>query len=128
MPLRPPPWGRHASIEDGMKSINAWAKQEGYAIVRHRNKMDKRTPPQVRKVLVHCDCAGVYTPANRKKKTRSKKCDCPMKACFTRDLQLGDWFFEVEVSGHNHHPFDPDEGTPAVHRDLDEDTIRTIYN
>ncbi|KAF2802291.1 uncharacterized protein BDZ99DRAFT_469047, partial [Mytilinidion resinicola] len=25
----------------------------------------------------------------------------------------GDWFFEVNVSIHNHEPYDPEDGTPA---------------
>ncbi|KAF2802481.1 uncharacterized protein BDZ99DRAFT_468930 [Mytilinidion resinicola] len=91
--------------------------------------MDKRTPPQVRKVLVQCDYAGTYTSASRKRNTHTKKSNYLMKGAFTRDLQVGDWFFEVNVSIHNHEPYDPEDGTPAVHRDgMDEATVQTIQN
>ncbi|KAF4126869.1 hypothetical protein GMORB2_0606 [Geosmithia morbida] len=74
----PPEGGSYPTLEAVQKAVLRYCTSVGYAIVIGRSK---KTLPGLKKVLFVCDRAGKppnrVSPEFRKRKTSSRKCDCP---------------------------------------------------
>lgn len=122
MSLLPPSSDAFSSPERCLEAIQAWAKQQGYAVNLCRTKKDKGQA-SVRKYYYKCNMGGRYnntTPneAHQQCTRASRKTECPWSALCTLDRMSGLWAFEIRVDGtgvcldqHNHAPSD----VPTVH-------------
>ncbi|KAH8166584.1 hypothetical protein CIB48_g1682 [Xylaria polymorpha] len=74
----PPEGGSYASLEAIHRYVLEYCTSVGYAVVIGRSK---KTVPGLKKVLFVCDRAGKppsrVSPEQRKRKTSSRKCNCP---------------------------------------------------
>jgi hypothetical protein len=125
--LQPPPEGIFRTFEDLLSSVQRWAKDHGYGIVKLRASNYRDGKP-TRYDLV-CDRGGVKYNSTAKKRTPStRKVDCPWRAKAVCEVQLGhQWRFAVQEPRHNHDPRPPSaaagqENTPIAQ------TIRSFTN
>ena len=80
MPLTAPPEDIYPDVDTAFASVQAHAKEQGYAFRRHMTKAKRR--------VFACDRAGRYDPrgkdsntheSKQRGKTGTKKCNCLMR-------------------------------------------------
>jgi hypothetical protein len=124
----PPEGGSYATLEAVQKAVLRYCTSVGYAIVIGRSK---KTVPGLKKVLFVCDRAGKppnrVSPEFRKRKTSSRKCDCPFG--FFAIEQRTQWTIRYRPdSAHLQHNHGPSEG-PSHHpaaRKLDSKMVAAV--
>ena len=110
----PPEGGSYTCLEELQKWALNYCTSVGYAIVIGRSK---KTVSGLRKVLFVCDRAGKppnrVTPESRKRKTSSRKCECPFG--FFGIEQRTQWTIRYRPNPqhllHNHGPSE----NPSIH-------------
>src|SRR5688572_2343887 len=114
MPLSAPQ-GRlsgYSSFEELLKDVNHQAKAEGFAIVKERTHLYKKTKLPRRYDLV-CDRGGLCraSTSTGERQSTSRKTGCEWEARAVRRVQNlplgvlpGRWLFEIHVDRHNHEP------------------------
>ncbi|KAB5557883.1 hypothetical protein GE09DRAFT_92069 [Coniochaeta sp. 2T2.1] len=120
----------YESFEDLLKTVQAAAKDQGFAIVKLRAS-NYRNNKATRYDLV-CDRGGVkYNSTAKKRNPSTRKIDCPWKAKAVCEVQLNNqWRFSVQEANHNHEPRvavpapgqGGDSGTPV------NQSLRSIIN
>jgi hypothetical protein len=124
----PPEGGSYPTLEAVHKSVLQYCTSVGYAIVIGRSK---KTVPGLKKVLFVCDRAGKppsrVSPEARKRKTSSRKCDCPFG--FFAIEQRTQWTIRYRPDPqhlrHNHGPSDSPLQHPAA-RKLDSKMVAAV--
>lgn len=124
----PPEGGSYPTLEAVQKSVLRYCTSVGYAIVIGRSK---KTVPGLKKVLFVCDRAGKppsrVSPEFRKRKTSSRKCDCPFG--FFAIEQRTQWTIRYRPDPnhlhHNHGPSDSPSHHPAA-RKLDSKMVAAV--
>lgn len=125
--LLPPPEGIFRTFEDLLSSVQRWAKDHGYGIVKLRASNYRDGKP-TRYDLV-CDRGGVKYNSTAKKRTPStRKVDCPWRAKAVCEVQLGhQWRFAVQEPRHNHDARPP-SATPGQENTPIAQSIRSFTN
>lgn len=125
--LLPPPEGIFRTFEDLLSSVQRWAKDHGYGIVKLRASNYRDGKP-TRYDLV-CDRGGVKYNSTAKKRTPStRKVDCPWRAKAVCEVQLGhQWRFAVQESRHNHDAR-PASAAPGQENTPIAQTLRSFTN
>jgi hypothetical protein len=126
----PPEGGSYPTLEAVHKSVLQYCMSVGYAIVIGRSK---KTVPGLKKVLFVCDRAGKpparVQPEQRKRKTTSRKCDCPFG--FFAIEQRTQWTIRYRPDPqhlqHNHGPSESPLHHPAA-RKLDSKMVAAVKN
>lgn len=125
--LLPPPEGIYRSFEDLLTTVQQFAKEQGYGVVKLRASNYRDGKP-TRYDLV-CDRGGVkYSSTAKKRNPSTRKVDCPWRAKAVCEVQLSNqWRFAVQEQRHNHEPRLPavppgQENTPLAQ------TMRTLMN
>jgi hypothetical protein len=124
----PPEGGSFPTLEAIHKHVLAYCTSVGYAVVIGRSK---KTVPGLKKVLFVCDRAGKppsrVSPEMRKRKTTSRKCDCPFG--FFAIEQRTQWTVRYRPSEahlkHNHGPSESPLLHPAA-RKLDSKMVAAV--
>jgi molybdopterin converting factor small subunit len=124
----PPEGGSYPTLEAVQKAVLRYCMSVGYAIVIGRSK---KTVPGLKKVLFVCDRAGKppsrVSPEFRKRKTSSRKCDCPFG--FFAIEQRTQWTIRYRPDPnhlrHNHGPSDSPTHHPAA-RKLDSKMVAAV--
>lgn len=124
----PPEGGSYPTLEAVQKAVLRYCTSVGYAIVIGRSK---KTVPGLKKVLFVCDRAGKppsrVSPESRKRKTSSRKCDCPFG--FFAIEQRTQWTIRYRPDPahlqHNHGPSDSPSNHPAA-RKLDSKMVAAV--
>ena len=124
----PPEGGSYPTLEAVQKSVLRYCTSVGYAIVIGRSK---KTVPGLKKVLFVCDRAGKppsrVSPEFRKRKTSSRKCDCPFG--FFAIEQRTQWTIRYRPDPahlqHNHGPSESPSHHPAA-RKLDSKMVAAV--
>jgi hypothetical protein len=124
----PPEGGSYATLEAVQKAVLRYCTSVGYAIVIGRSK---KTVPGLKKVLFVCDRAGKppsrVSPEFRKRKTSSRKCDCPFG--FFAIEQRTQWTIRYRPDPqhlqHNHGPSESPSNHPAA-RKLDSKMVAAV--
>jgi hypothetical protein len=114
MSLAAPPEAIYPDIESAFTEIQEHTREHGYAICRAQMRPDRR--------VFTCDRAGKYNSkgkdpnthsSKQRKKTGSKKCECPMKVELRLDKLSNQWSLRVLESTHNHGPSAASTAHPA---------------
>lgn len=124
----PPEGGSYPTLEAVKKAVLRYCTSVGYAIVIGRSK---KTVPGLKKVLFVCDRAGKppsrVNPEFRKRKTSSRKCDCPFG--FFAIEQRMQWTIRYRPDPshltHNHGPSEGPSEHPAA-RKLDSKMVAAV--
>ncbi|OAA40847.1 hypothetical protein BBO_05904 [Beauveria brongniartii RCEF 3172] len=124
----PPEGGSYPTLEAVQKAVLRYCTSVGYAIVIGRSK---KTVPGLKKVLFVCDRAGKppsrVSPEFRKRKTSSRKCDCPFG--FFAIEQRTQWTIRYRPNpqhlSHNHGPSEGPSDHPAA-RKLDSKMVAEV--
>jgi len=124
----PPEGGSYPTLEAVQKHVLRYCTSVGYAIVIGRSK---KTVPGLKKVLFVCDRAGKppnrVSPEFRKRKTSSRKCDCPFG--FFAIEQRHQWTIRYRPDAqhltHNHGPSEGPSNHPAA-RKLDAKMVAAV--
>jgi hypothetical protein len=124
----PPEGGSYPTLEAVQKAVLRYCTSVGYAIVIGRSK---KTVPGLKKVLFVCDRAGKppsrVSPEFRKRKTSSRKCDCPFG--FFAIEQRTQWTIRYRPDPshlqHNHGPSESPSNHPAA-RKLDSKMVAAV--
>ena len=124
----PPEGGSYPTLEAVQKAVLRYCTSVGYAIVIGRSK---KTVPGLKKVLFVCDRAGKppsrVSPEFRKRKTSSRKCDCPFG--FFAIEQRTQWTIRYRPDAshlqHNHGPSESPSHHPAA-RKLDSKMVAAV--
>ncbi|KAJ2976790.1 hypothetical protein NQ176_g4739 [Zarea fungicola] len=124
----PPEGGSYPTLEAVQKAVLRYCTSVGYAIVIGRSK---KTVPGLKKVLFVCDRAGKppsrVSPEFRKRKTSSRKCDCPFG--FFAIEQRTQWTIRYRPNPqhltHNHGPSEGPSEHPAA-RKLDSKMVAAV--
>jgi hypothetical protein len=124
----PPEGGSYSTLEAVQKAVLRYCTSVGYAIVIGRSK---KTVPGLKKVLFVCDRAGKppnrVDPQHRKRKTSSRKCDCPFG--FFAIEQRTQWTIRYRPDPahlqHNHGPSEGPSKHPAA-RKLDSKMVAAV--
>lgn len=124
----PPEGGSYPTLEAVQKAVLRYCTSVGYAIVIGRSK---KTVPGLKKVLFVCDRAGKppsrVSPEFRKRKTSSRKCDCPFG--FFAIEQRTQWTIRYRPNPqhltHNHGPSEGPSDHPAA-RKLDSKMVAEV--
>lgn len=124
----PPEGGSYPTLEAVQKAVLRYCTSVGYAIVIGRSK---KTVPGLKKVLFVCDRAGKppsrVSPECRKRKTSSRKCDCPFG--FFAIEQRTQWTIRYRPDpthlSHNHGPSESPSHHPAA-RKLDSKMVAAV--
>ncbi|GAO16893.1 hypothetical protein UVI_02012120 [Ustilaginoidea virens] len=124
----PPEGGSYPTLEAVQKAVLRYCTSVGYAIVIGRSK---KTVPGLKKVLFVCDRAGKppsrVSPESRKRKTSSRKCDCPFG--FFAIEQRTQWTIRYRPDPahlqHNHGPSESPSNHPAA-RKLDSKMVAAV--
>jgi DNA-binding transcriptional MerR regulator len=124
----PPEGGSYPTLEAVQKAVLRYCTSVGYAIVIGRSK---KTVPGLKKVLFVCDRAGKppsrVSPEFRKRKTSSRKCDCPFG--FFAIEQRTQWTIRYRPDQthlqHNHGPSESPSHHPAA-RKLDSKMVAAV--
>lgn len=124
----PPEGGSYPTLEAVQKAVLRYCTSVGYAIVIGRSK---KTVPGLKKVLFVCDRAGKppnrVSPEFRKRKTSSRKCDCPFG--FFAIEQRTQWTIRYRPDHshltHNHGPSEGPSHHPAA-RKLDSKMVAAV--
>ena len=124
----PPEGGSYPTLEAVQKAVLRYCTSVGYAIVIGRSK---KTVPGLKKVLFVCDRAGKppsrVSPEFRKRKTSSRKCDCPFG--FFAIEQRTQWTIRYRPDAkhlvHNHEPSEGPSDHPAA-RKLDSKMVAAV--
>lgn len=124
----PPEGGSYPTLEAVQKAVLRYCTSVGYAIVIGRSK---KTVPGLKKVLFVCDRAGKppnrVSPEHRKRKTSSRKCDCPFG--FFAIEQRTQWTIRYRPDKqhlqHNHGPSESPSHHPAA-RKLDSKMVAAV--
>lgn len=124
----PPEGGSYPTLEAVQKAVLRYCTSVGYAIVIGRSK---KTVPGLKKVLFVCDRAGKppsrVSPEFRKRKTSSRKCDCPFG--FFAIEQRTQWTIRYRPNSvhleHNHGPSEGPSDHPAA-RKLDSKMVAAV--
>jgi len=124
----PPEGGSYPTLEAVQKAVLRYCTSVGYAIVIGRSK---KTVPGLKKVLFVCDRAGKppsrVSPECRKRKTSSRKCDCPFG--FFAIEQRTQWTIRYRPDPshlqHNHGPSESPSHHPAA-RKLDSKMVAAV--
>ncbi|KAK4155408.1 hypothetical protein C8A00DRAFT_31741 [Chaetomidium leptoderma] len=124
----PPEGGSFPTLEAVHKHVLSYCTSVGYAVVIGRSK---RTVPGLKKVLFVCDRAGKppsrVSPEMRKRKTTSRKCDCPFG--FFAIEQRTQWTVRYRPHEshlkHNHGPSESPLLHPAA-RKLDSKMVAAV--
>lgn len=124
----PPQGGSYPTLEAVQKAVLRYCTSVGYAIVIGRSK---KTVPGLKKVLFVCDRAGKppsrVSPECRKRKTSSRKCDCPFG--FFAIEQRTQWTIRYRPDDshlqHNHGPSESPSHHPAA-RKLDSKMVAAV--
>jgi len=124
----PPEGGSYATLEAVQKAVLRYCTSVGYAIVIGRSK---KTVPGLKKVLFVCDRSGKppnrVSPEFRKRKTSSRKCDCPFG--FFAIEQRTQWTIRYRPDPahlrHNHGPSEGPSHHPAA-RKLDSKMVAAV--
>jgi hypothetical protein len=94
------------SLEEAFSFCQTWARDQGYAIRKYRNK-SRGKDKVVYKVYIQCECAGKKQGSNIPDKYRirkdqaSKACDCPFKGSITEKNGL--WSIQITCPDHDNH-------------------------
>lgn len=124
----PPEGGSYPTLEAVQKAVLRYCTSVGYAVVIGRSK---KTVPGLKKVLFVCDRAGKppnrVSPEFRKRKTSSRKCDCPFG--FFAIEQRTQWTIRYRPDPthlqHNHGPSESPSHHPAA-RKLDSKMVAAV--
>ncbi|KAL2261380.1 hypothetical protein VTK26DRAFT_4272 [Humicola hyalothermophila] len=124
----PPEGGSFPTLEAIHKHVLTYCTSVGYAVVIGRSK---KTVPGLKKVLFVCDRAGKppkrVSPEMRKRKTTSRKCDCPFG--FFAIEQRTQWTVRYRPDAshlqHNHGPSESPLLHPAA-RKLDSKMVAAV--
>jgi hypothetical protein len=124
----PPEGGSFPTLEAVHKYVLSYCTSVGYAVVIGRSK---KTVPGLKKVLFVCDRAGKppsrVSPEMRKRKTTSRKCDCPFG--FFAIEQRTQWTVRYRPhESHKKHNHGPSE-SPLLHpaaRKLDSKMVAAV--
>lgn len=124
----PPEGGSYPTLEAVQKAVLKYCTSVGYAIVIGRSK---KTVPGLKKVLFVCDRAGKppnrVSPEFRKRKTSSRKCDCPFG--FFAIEQRTQWTIRYRPDPahlqHNHGPSEGPSNHPAA-RKLSSEMVAAV--
>jgi hypothetical protein len=124
----PPEGGNYPTLEAVQKAVLRYCMSVGYAVVIGRSK---KTVPGLKKVLFVCDRAGKppnrISPEYRKRKTSSRKCDCPFG--FFAIEQRTQWVIRYRPDHahlqHNHGPSEGPSNHPAA-RKLDSKMVAAV--
>lgn len=124
----PPEGGSYPTLEAVKKAVLRYCTSVGYAIVIGRSK---KTGAGLKKVLFVCDRAGKppsrVNPEFRKRKTSSRKCDCPFG--FFAIEQRMQWTIRYRPEPahltHNHGPSEGPSDHPAA-RKLDSKMVAAV--
>ena len=124
----PPEGGSYPTLDAVQKAVLRYCTSVGYAIVIGRSK---KTVPGLKKVLFVCDRAGKppsrVSPEFRKRKTSSRKCDCPFG--FFAIEQRTQWTIRYRPDPthltHNHGPSESPSNHPAA-RKLDSKMVAAV--
>lgn len=124
----PPEGGSYTTLDAVQKAVLRYCTSVGYAIVIGRSK---KTVPGLKKVLFVCDRAGKpptrVDPQQRKRKTSSRKCDCPFG--FFAIEQRHQWTIRYRPDQahlqHNHGPSESPSKHPAA-RKLDSKMVAAV--
>ncbi|KAK9426909.1 hypothetical protein V1505DRAFT_318427 [Lipomyces doorenjongii] len=101
------------------KSIQAWARNHGYAIRTQRSKARKNG--DISKAFLQCDRGGHYTSRHHDESTRQRhltgsyKTNCPFSVVVTESN--GNWEVKVRDPEHNHDASSHDYAHPVHRRD-----------
>jgi hypothetical protein len=128
MPLTAPPEDIYSDVDTAFASIQAHAKEQGYAFTRLTSKPKRR--------VFACDRAGRYDPrgkglnthkSKQRNNTGSKKSDCLIRVDLRLNSLTNTWTLKVLEASHNHEPSLDFTSHPA-HRlaALPPDAHRTI--
>jgi hypothetical protein len=127
--LPAPPEGIFRSFDDLLASVQRWAKEHGYGIVKLRASNYRDGKP-TRYDLV-CDRGGVkYNSTAKKRSPSTRKIDCPWRAKAVCEVQLGNqWRFAIQDSRHNHEARPPPQpqGAGGETGPMNQ-TLRSINN
>ncbi|KAL0471653.1 hypothetical protein QR685DRAFT_519734 [Neurospora intermedia] len=124
----PPQGGSFETLDAIHKHVLEYCTSVGYAVVIGRSK---KTVPGLKKVLFVCDRAGKppkrVSPEMRKRKTTSRKCDCPFG--FFAIEQRTQWTIRYRPDAihlqHNHGPSESPLLHPAA-RKLDSKMVAAV--
>lgn len=124
----PPEGGSFPTLDAIHKHVLGYCTSVGYAVVIGRSK---KTVPGLKKVLFVCDRAGKppkrVSPEMRKRKTTSRKCDCPFG--FFAIEQRTQWTVRYRPDAlhlqHNHGPSESPLLHPAA-RKLDSKMVAAV--
>jgi hypothetical protein len=124
----PPEGGSYPTLEALQKAVLRHCTSVGYAIVIGRSK---KTVHGLKKVLFLCDRAGqppnLVSPESRKRKTSSRKCDCPFG--FFAIEQKTQWTIRYRPDPahlqHNHGPSEGPSHHPAA-RKFDNEMVAAV--
>ena len=123
MALNPPPSKLYDCASFTLDDINKFAKGQGYAVSKFRSKIDKQTPPTMRKIRLQCAKGNAYKKTSRERLTGSCMTDCPFGLTITY-MAIG-WQVEVQDPAHNHGAFAHAAALPH-YRQYTEETKKTI--
>ena len=106
-PLEPPPCDDlHGTVDDVVKSLQAFARPHGYAISIARSKPHKPRRPGVPVGVLYLQCSkgGKFTPsiAIKRKRGKSRMTECPFSMVAREDR--GVWTLYIRCKDHNHGP------------------------
>ncbi|KAI1393145.1 uncharacterized protein F4822DRAFT_1563 [Hypoxylon trugodes] len=125
--LRSPPEGIYSTFDELIATIQRYAKEQGFGIVKLRasNYRDKKP---TRYDLV-CDRGGVvYKSTAKTRNPSTRKIECPWKAKAVCEVQLhNQWRFQVQVDQHNHEPR-INSGNPGQENTPTAQSIRSLTN
>lgn len=130
MPLEPPPEASYPDLDTAIKTAQDWARNHGYALVKFKHKKTNHNDKdlqEIRKLWMTCDKSGKPKLLEGvKRKTSSRKTDCPFKIVITRrPLPSRDWDIAIDDGQHNHPPSGSASAHP-VHRKRTEEELDII--
>jgi hypothetical protein len=102
------------------------ARENGYALSQGPKRLDKRTPPTIRRVDFRCDKGGKVRGHGVVRNSGSRMMECPFDLRLMRiDIVTGRWQVTVPDSKHNHPPSDDLRQHP-LYRKLNDDEKQRV--
>lgn len=101
------------------------AREHGFALTKVRERLDKRTPPTVRRVDFRCDKGGRVRGRGVSRNTSSRMTECPFDLRLIRVAADSDrWRVAIQESTHNHSASEDLRQHPLYRRPTEDERQR----
>ncbi|KAI1262255.1 hypothetical protein F5Y18DRAFT_397765 [Xylariaceae sp. FL1019] len=112
-------------MQDMYDSLQAFAKENGFAIVRRQGRNSRKVDQDTKVITTYTiSCNQDQKRPSKglgKRNVKSMKKDCPWHGVLkSRSSSNWHWFFEIDEDQHHNHPASDDPGAHAIHRRLQD--------